>query len=95
MEVDPTRIVGISVGAAQTTLTEVRMNPGASRSEKHFFDSLCLSLRTAISGGKALPRKNANGAAANRIAVVPHVGFVSVQRSHNTLGTAFRRTTRR
>ena len=94
-EVDLTRIDGISVGAAQTILTEVGLDLSSFPSEKHFISWLRLSPRTAISGGKALPKKKANGTGANRIAAVLRMGAVSLQRSRSALGAAFRRTARR
>ena len=92
--VDLTRIDGISAGSAQTIFTEVGLDLSAFPSEKHFISWLRLSPRTAVSGGKPLPRKKSNGTGAIRVAAVLRMAAISLQRSHSALGAAFRRTAR-
>ena len=64
-------------------------------SEKHFASWLRLAPRTAISGGKPLRGKKANGTGATRIAGALRLAAVSLQRSQSALGAAFRRLARR
>lgn len=83
------------MGVSRTILTEVGLDLAAFPSEKHFVSWLRLAPRTAISGGKPLPRKKrANGKGATRIAAVLRMASVSLQRSQSALGAAFRRKAR-
>jgi hypothetical protein len=92
--VDLTRIDGISAGTAQVILTEVGLDLSAVPSENHFVSWLRVSPRTAISGGKPLPKKKPNGTGANRIAGVLRMAALSLQRSKTALGASFRRKAR-
>lgn len=94
-EVDLTRIDGISVGTARTILTEVGLDLSAFPGEKHFVSWLRLAPRTALSGGKPLPRKKSGGMGSNRIAAALRMAAVALQRSHSALGAHFRRIARR
>ena len=50
--------------------------------------------RTAVSGGKPLPRKKSGGLGSNRVAAALRMAAVALQRSHSALGAAFRRISR-
>ena len=94
-EVDLTRIDGISVGTARTILTEVGLDLSAFPGEKHFVSWLRLAPRTAVSGGKPLPRKKSGGMGSNRVAAALRMAAVALQRSRSALGANFRRIARR
>lgn len=94
-EVDLTPIDGISVGTARTILTEVGLDLSAFPGEKHFVSWLRLAPRTAVSGGKPLPRNKSGGRGSNRVAAVLRMAAVALQRSHSALGAHFRRIARR
>ena len=94
-EVDLTRIDGISVGTAREILTEVGPDLSAFPGEKHFVSWLRLAPRTAVSGGKPLPRKKSGGMGSNRVAAALRMAAVALQRSHSALGANFRRIARR
>ena len=79
---------------AQTVITEVGLDLSAFPSEKHFVSWLRLCPRTAVSGGKPLPRKKTKGTGASRVAAVLRMAAVSLQRSRSAPGAAFRRTAR-
>lgn len=91
--VDLTRIDGISVGVAQTVLTEVGPDISAFPSEDDFVSWLRLCPRTPISGGKPLKNRR-NGLGANRIAGALRMAALAVQRGKTALGASFRRTAR-
>jgi len=93
-EVDLTRIDGISVATARTILTELGLDLAAFPSERHFVSWLRLAPRTAVSGGKPLPRKKSGGLGSNRVAAALRMAAVALQRSHSALGAAFRRIAR-
>ena len=90
-EVDLTRIDGISVGTARTILTEMGLDLSAFPGEKHFVSWLRLAPRTAVSGGKPLPRKKSGGTGSNRVAAALRMAAVALQRSRSALGSNFRR----
>jgi len=92
--VDLTRIDGISTGAARTVVSEIGHDLSAFPTEKHFVSWLRLSPRTAISGGKPLPKKR-NGTGATRVAGVLRMAALSLARSRTALGAYFRRIARR
>jgi transposase len=92
--VDLTRIDGVSVGVAQTVLTEVGPDVSAFPSEHDFVSWLRLCPRTPISGGKPL-KKRRNGLGANRVSGVLRMAATAVRRSKTALGAAFRRIARR
>lgn len=92
---DLTRIDGISVATARTIVTEVGLDLSAFPCEKHFVSWLRLSPRTAISGGKPLPRKKSGGLGSNRVAACLRMAAVALQRSNCALGANFRRMARR
>lgn len=92
--VDLTRIDGIGAGAAQVILTEVGLDLASFPFERHFVSWLCLSPRTAISGGKPLGKKKPNSTGATRIADVLRMAALTLQRSKTPLGAAFRRKAR-
>ena len=93
--VDLTRIDGIGVGAARMILTEVGPDLSAFPDEKRFASWLRLTPRTAVSGGKPLRGKTANGTGSTRVAGVLRMAAVSLQRSRTALGARFRRIARR
>ena len=93
--VDLTRIDGIGTGAARTILTEVGADLSAFPDEKRFASWLRLTPRTAISGGKPLRGKQANGKGASRVAGALRMAALSLQRSDSALGAHFRRIARR
>ena len=93
-EVDLTRIDGISVATARTILTGLGLNLAALPSERHFVSWLRLAPRTAVSGGKPLPRKKSGGLGSNRVAAALRMAAAALQRSHSALGAAFRRIAR-
>lgn len=78
-EVDLTQIDGISVGTARTILTEVGLNLAAIPSERHLVSWLRLAPRTAVSGGKPLPRKKSGGLGSNRVATALRMAAVALQ----------------
>ena len=94
-QADLTRIYGISVGTAQTILTEIGLDLSAFPSEDQFASWLRLVPRTAVSGGKPLPGKKRGGTGSNRVAAALRMAAVALQRSQSALGAAFRRTARR
>ena len=94
-DADLTRIDGISVGTARTILTEVGLDLSAFPTERHFISWLRLAPRTAISGGKPLPRKKGGGTGSNRVAAALRMAAVALQRSQSELGASFRRIARR
>jgi transposase len=91
--VDLTRIDGISVGSAETILTEVGLDLSAFPSEKHFVSWLRLCPRTPISGGKPL-HKRQKGMGATRVANVLRTAALSLARSSSALGAYYRKTAR-
>ena len=92
--VDMTRIDGLSPDACRLILTEVGPDLSAFPSEKHFVSWLRLSPRTAISGGKVLPRRR-NATGATRIAGVLRMAAMSVGKGKTALGASYRRIARR
>jgi transposase len=92
--VDLTRIDGISSGAAQLVLTEVGLDLATFPDEHHFVSWLRLSPKTAISGGKPLP-KRPKGTGATRVAGVLRMAALSLRNSQTALGAALRRIARR
>ena len=74
--------------AEQTILTEFGLDLTAFPAEKHSVNWLRLSPRTAVSGGKRLPKQKSKGIGASR------VGVVTLRRSRSALGAAFRSTAR-
>ena len=92
--VDLTSIDGIGAGTAQVILTEVGPQLGAFPSEKDFVSWLHLCPRTAISGGKPLPKKR-NGCGSNRIGGLLHIAALALAKSKSALGAQFRNTARR
>jgi transposase len=90
---DLTTIDGISAHSAQVILTEVGTDLSAFPSENHFVSWLRLCPRTPISGGKPL-KKRRNGMGASRVAAALRMAAVSIQRSKNALGAAYRRVAR-
>lgn len=92
--VDLTRIDGIRADACRLILTEIGPDLTAFPSEKHFVSWLRLSPRTAISGGKVLPRRR-NAMGATRIAGVLRMAALAVGKSKTALGAAYRRIARR
>ena len=91
---DLTRIDGIGTEASRLLLTEVGLDLSAFPTEKHFVSWLRLSPRTAISGGKPLPKKR-NGRGSTRIAGVLRMAALSVGKTKTALGAAYRRLARR
>jgi transposase len=91
---DLCRIDGISVGTAQTILTELGTNLAAFPTEHNFVSWLRLCPRTPISGGKPL-KKRRNALGANRIAGALRMAALTLARSKTALGGAFRRLARR
>lgn len=92
--VDLTRIDGLRPDACRLVLTEIGPELSAFPSEKHFVSWLRLSPRTAISGGKVLPRRR-NATGATRIAGVLRMAALAVGKSKTALGAAYRRLARR
>jgi len=92
--VDLTRIDGLRPDACRMILTEIGPDLSAFPSEKHFVSWLRLSPRTAISGGKVLPRRR-NATGATRIAGVLRMAALAVGKSKTALGSAYRRLARR
>jgi transposase len=92
--VDLTRIDGVSVGVAQTVLTEIGTDLTAFPTEGDLVSWLRLCPRTPISGGKPL-KKRRNGLGANRISAALRMAATSLQRSKSALGASFRRVARR
>lgn len=92
--VDLSAIDGIAAGAAQVILTEVGPKLDAFATEKDFVSWLHLCPRTAISGGKPLPKKT-NGCGSNRIGGVLRMASVALTKSKSALGAQFRRVARR
>lgn len=93
-EVHLTRSDGIRVGTARTILTEAGLDLSAFPTERHFVSWPRLAPRTAIAGGKPLPRKKSGGLGPIRVAAALRMGAVAVQRSHSALGASFRRISR-
>jgi transposase len=92
--VDLTRIDGLRTDACRVILTEIGPDLSAFPNEKHFVSWLRLSPRTAISGGKALPRRR-NATGATRIAAVLRMAALAVGKTNTALGAAYRRLARR
>ena len=92
--VDLTRIDGIGAQAALTLLTEAGLDLTAFPSEKHFVSWLRLAPATAVSGGKPLRHKKANGMGSTRVAAVLRMAALSLKHSKTALGAAFRRKAR-
>lgn len=92
--VDLTAIDGIGVGAAQVIFSEVGCDLSAFPTEKDFVSWLHLCPRSAISGGKPLPKKP-NGRGSNRIGGLLRMAAVALAKSHSALGAEFRRIARR
>jgi transposase len=91
---DLTAIDGIGAGLAQVILTEVGPDLASFHSEADFVSWLRLCPRTAISGGKPLPKKP-NGCGSNRIGGMLRMASLALARSHSALGAEFRRIARR
>jgi DNA-binding HxlR family transcriptional regulator len=92
--VDLTRIGGISSTAAQIVLTEIGLQLDTFPDEKRFVSWLRLSPKTAISGGKPLP-KRPKGTGAIRVAGVLRMAALSLRNSQTALGAYQRRLARR
>jgi len=92
--VDLTHIDGVAAGTAQVVLSEVGPDLGSFPTEKDFVSWLHLCPRTAISGGKPLPKKP-NGCGSNRIGGLLRMAAVSLAKSKSALGAEFRRIARR
>jgi transposase len=93
--VDLTTIDGLATGTAQVILTELGPDLSAFPTERDFVSWLRLCPRTAISGGKPLPKRR-QGQGANRIGGILRMAAVSLSRSKTpALGAEFRRIARR
>ena len=90
----PSDIDGIGAQAALTLLTEAGLDLTAFPSEKHFVSWLRLAPATAVSGGKPLRHKKANGMGSTRVAAVLRMAALSLKHSKTALGAAFRRKAR-
>ena len=92
--VDLTTIDGVSTKLARTILTEVGPRLESFPSEKDFVSWLRLCPKTAISGGKTLPRKTSNSYGANRIGNTLRIAAMSLAKSKSALGAQYRRKAR-
>jgi transposase len=91
---DLTRIDGIGTDAARVILSEVGLDVSSFPSEKHFVSWLRLSPRSAVSGGKQLPKKR-NGTGSTRVAGILRMSALAIGRTNTALGASYRRLARR
>jgi transposase len=92
--VDLTTIDGVSTTLARTILTEVGPRLEAFPTEKDFVSWLRLCPKTAISGGKTLPKKASNSYGANRIGNTLRMAAMALSKSKSALGAQYRRKAR-
>lgn len=92
--VDLTRIDGIGAEAARTIVAEVGPDLSRFPTESHFVSWLGLSPKSAISGGKPIPKKT-RGTASTRAANTLRMAAVSVRNTDTALGASYRRVARR
>jgi hypothetical protein len=87
--VDLTRIDGIDVRTAQTIVSEVGVDMGRWKTEKHFASWLGLCPDNRISGGKVLKRGTRH--VVNRASTALRLAASALLRSQSALGAKFRR----
>lgn len=91
---DLTSIDGISVGTAETIMSELGNDLRKFPTEKHFAAYVSLAPKLAISGGKPV-RKKLRGSGPSRIGTVLRMAAVSLRNSKTALGAEYRRIARR
>lgn len=87
--VDLTQVDGLDVQTIQTVISEVGLDRGAWKSEKHFGSWLGLAPDNRISGGKILKRGTRK--VVNRAATALRMAAWNLIRSQSALGAKFRR----